>query len=189
MELHPDVQHCALPGGGEELLLAPLDARTIAATLPTWIALLLMAAGFGLSCGGMAVVSGWEPSPLRALLSVAFIIGGSGAAPLGLLLAVRGLATARQPNRRLALDPLGLQIGALRLRWGELSSIWVAGDELCFLTDSGQEHRVRLYHQPADRMDWLARHLSMRLEQSAPGAPEDVPTALRGLKQELGPPR
>jgi hypothetical protein len=125
----------------------------------------------------------WVGLPLALLL----FLGAMGDAPVLMLeLHSRLQARIRHPLT-LTLTPISCQLGRQVVRWGEVDTITVEGESLLLRLDDGTSVRFPLPGQPRQTLQWLAAHLQDRLEQHAPGSPEEVPAqlaALRDQKQE-----
>lgn len=59
------------------------------------------------------------------------------------------------------------------------------GTDLVFHMDDGSQISVDpRYHWMRDQASWIVAHLRKRLEEFAPGSPDDVPEALDALLDE-----
>ena len=145
---------------------------------PTWVGL---CAGFG--------------AMLSTLLGL-HLLGSVGAAPpaqltLGILGALTTVALAvrfgrfgsgRRVQSCIRLTPVTCEVDGTTHRWGELERIVLTEGDICFFTDRGFGRFAGLRGYSDDKKRWLVARLQARLEELAPGSPEDVPEELKALR-------
>ena len=83
-----------------------------------------------------------------------------------------------QKTVRLELGPTSVLVSGRRIAWGALKTIQRHKHQLEFCADNDQTSRISLKGFSEHQQTWLADHLRLRLEQVAPGSPEDVPEKL-----------
>jgi hypothetical protein len=120
----------------------------------------------------------WVGLPLALLL----FLGAMGGAPV-LVLELHGRLKARlRRPLTVTLTPISCKLGGQVVRWGEVDTITAEGDSLRLLLDDGTSVRFSLPDQSPAHLQWLTHHLRSRLEQHAPGSPEEVPAQLAVLR-------
>ena len=107
--------------------------------------------------------------------------------PLALLgtVALHRLSKKEPVERTWRLDAVSLTTEDVSVPWGELRGIRASDDgtTLRLLRDHASALEVPMPEQSLEAVGWLAVYLQRRLDQLAPGEPDELPAALAALRQ------